>query len=158
MRYLLAFLLVLAPTVSYADDVVPDANPYETLRRLPTPTIEEIDGETRVCTTVKGWQNVALLAADYQGLFKWRLKIQGALDAHNDIVTAYELKISSYEATIKLLQADNDYRKTRVGELETSLLSGSKSHKIEKVLMWSVILVETVAIGALGVASFVRAD
>ena len=158
MRYLLALFLLVAPHVSYANDVVPDENPYETLRRLPTPTIEEIDGETHVCTTVKGWQNVVLLAADYQGLFKWRLKIQGVLEAHNDIVAAYELKISSYEATIKLLHANSDYHKTRIGELETSLLSGSKSHKIEKILMWGVILVETVAIGALGVASFVRSN
>jgi hypothetical protein len=138
-------------------DELPES-PYTELHRLPMPTIQEVDGDKLMCTTAKGWQKVMLMANDYQGLFMWRLKIEGALGAHNDIVAAYELKISSYEATIKVLQADRDYRTTRIGELETALLIGNKSFKIEKGLMWGVILVETVAIGALGIASFTQAN
>jgi len=156
MRYLLAVALFLATSPAAASDL--DENPYTTLRQLPTPSIQEIDGEKLMCTTAKGWQKVMLIAVDYRGLYMWRLEIQGVLTAHDAIIQAYELKISSYEATIKTLQAERSYQKTRVGELETVLFTGGKSYKIEKMLMWGVILIETIAIGALGVASFVQAN
>jgi len=156
MKYLLIFLCLLtAPSLAAAEI---DENPYKTLRTLPTPTVQTIDGQENLCTDKEGWRTVLLIAADYQGLFMWRLEIQGVLDAHAEIVTAYELEINNYEASLKLLQSERDYQKTRVGELESAILKGNSGHKVEKFLMWGVILIETIAIGALGVASFVQAN
>lgn len=157
MKYLIVFILLLVPAAVFAQDEI-ETNPYTQLYTLPMPAIQEIGGDKLLCTTAKEWQKVMLIANDYRGLFMWRLEIQGALAAHDEIVQAYELKITSYEASIKLLKEDRTYYKTRVGELESALLAGGKSHKVEKMLMWGVILVETVAIGALGVASFVQAN
>ena len=154
MKWFAVFLLLLVPVTTFAGD----ENPYKTLRRLPVPTVQVVDGEKLACTTTDGWQNVMLLANDYQGLFMWRLEIEGALKAHDDIVQAYELKISSYESTIKLLQEERSYQGTRIGELESALVTGNSGYKIEKGLMWGVILLESVALGALGIASFVQAN
>lgn len=154
MKYLFIFIWFLAAPPILADELPVD--PYTTLHTLPTPTIQEVNGEQLMCTTAKGWQKTLLLANDYRGLYMWRLKIEGVLDAHQEVITAYELKITSYEDTIKLLQENRNYQKTRVGELESALLSGGKGHKVEKILMWGVILLETVAIGALGVTSFTQ--
>lgn len=156
MRYLLVFIWFLAAPPLFADEV--DENPYTELYRLPMPTIQEVDGDKLMCTTAKGWQKVMLIANDYQGLYMWRLQIEGALAAHDDIILGYELKISSYESSLKLLQSERDYQKTRVGELESALLKGNSGHKVEKFLMWGVILIESVALGALGIASFVQAN
>ena len=156
MKYLVALVLLLAPVSTLSEEL--EENPYKTLRTLPTPAIQTIEGEKFVCTDKEGWRTVMLMAVDYQGLFMWRLEIQGVLDAHDDITQAYELKITSYEASLKLLQEERTYQKTRVGELESAILKGNAGHKIEKFLMWGVILVETVALGALGIASFTQAN
>lgn len=162
MRYVVILFLLLVPVVATAQDDVSESdveqNPYTMLRKLPTPEKINVDGTDKVCTDADGWRSVMLLAIDYQGLFFWRMKIQGVLEAHDEVISAYELKINIYQNQIKLLEEDRTYHQTRIGELETTLLTGTKSHRIEKGLMWGVILLETIAIGVLGVASFAQAN
>jgi hypothetical protein len=166
MKYLMCIVFFLVTSLCYAEDEVKNPydkedeviNPYDTLHTLPTPKVKEVDGVEKVWLTPDEWRMVMLIAMDYQGLFYWRLATKGILDAHNATVDAYELKIASYEESIKVLKADRSYLNIRVKELESTILKGDPSHKIEKVLMWGVILVETVTIGALGVSGYIQTN
>lgn len=144
-------LLMFLASPAYADD-----NPYSTLRELPVPTIQTVNGTQQACVDTDGWKKVMLIAVDYRGLFFWRLEILGVLSAHEQIVTAYELKISSYADTLKVLQAERSYLNTRVHELEDALNKRELANKLERYLAWGLVVVEGIALGALGIASYIQ--
>lgn len=139
MRTLIFLIILYAPLCAKADDT--------TLHRLPTVETTELEGIPHKCLDVDEWKSVLLMARAYQGLYMWRLEIRGVLVAHDQIVISYELKVSNFEAMLKIKDADLLYYKTRLKESQAPKTAA----RIEKYLLWGIILIETVTIGALGV-------
>jgi len=146
---LLSFMCVLL----FAYPAVAE-EPYTQLYKLPVPEKCNVEDEEKWCIDLDDWKTIVLMANDYRGLFMWRLEISGALDAHEDVIMGYDLKVQALENSLSILQKERDYKNTRIEELESYFRQGNREHKLEKCLMWGVILVETIAIGALGISGF----
>jgi len=156
MRYLLALAFILSiPCVSMADE---DEDPYQVRRHLPTVKTTVIEGKSYKCLDKDQWKTVMLIALDYQGLFDWRLKIRGVLEAHDQILETYELKISNYESMLKAQEANVGYYKTRLKDVEDRLGMGNIEDRLEKYALWAVVLIETVTIAVMGIKSYADAN
>ena len=66
------------------------------------------------------WKTVLLITHEFNGLYDWRLQVYSVLRAQQDIITSYELKISSYEASLKIHESDRTYLSTRLDKEQKS--------------------------------------
>jgi len=145
---LFAFLTLPA----HADDVVSQR------RTLPVVQTREIDKIQYKCLDTQQWQDVLVLANDYQGLFNWRLKMEGVLAAQTTLIAAYELKINNYEAILKIKDADRNFLTKQIESAEEKGKRKEFEDRLEKYGLWAVVLVETIVIGVLGARSWVTAE
>jgi len=149
MRYLLFILFFLAvPSPLHAKDFIP--GPRYNLPKVETTVL---DGANYKCLSTPQWQRVILLGSEYHGLYDSRLELQGVIAAQADVRKAYELRIQGFQHTIKILQADRKYLNTRV--LDTAKTAQKKilRERIEKYILYAVILAETFYIGYKGIAA-----
>lgn len=130
--------LVLLPCVSLA------SQPRYTLPTVPT---TQIDGVDCKCLNTDQWRQVLLMANAYKGLYDWRLKIEGTLEAHAKVITAYELQIKNYKNILTLKDNHIDYLKDNVKQLEKRHRNTRLEDRIQKYVLWAVVLAETVIIG-----------
>ncbi|RLC85691.1 MAG: hypothetical protein DRJ03_10895 [Chloroflexi bacterium] len=154
MRLLLAALILCVSATVHAEE----EDPVTSMRRLPVVESTDIEGLPHKCLGHAEWKTVLLIAQDYQGLYMWRLKIEGVLAAHEDIIASYELRLTGYESMLDLKDADIEYYKVRLTETESLVKSNRFADRVEKYLLWGVILVETIVIGVMGVRLVVSAD
>ena len=87
------------------------------------------------------------MANAYKGLYDWRLKIEGTLEAHAKVITAYELQIKNYKNILTLKDNHIDYLKDNVKQLEKRHRNTRLEDRIQKYVLWAVVLAETVIIG-----------
>jgi hypothetical protein len=113
------------------------------LMRLPVPVIKD----DMACVDTDGWRTIMLIANEYQGLHKWKLEIGSALERYADLQTLHEQQVLNFERMFKLYEAELDYQKTRVRELEKMKFSRS----FERYFLWGVVVLETAVISALSI-------
>lgn len=100
------------------------------------------DGVDEVkCLDVDEWASVQNIAIEYQGLYKWRLKMFAVLAQYNALQTDYENLKSHQEYQLSVLTAT-------LADARTEMTKKLKSHKVERFLLWGVIVVQGVFIGA----------
>lgn len=116
---------------------------------LPTVPTTAIDGVDHKCLRVSQWQQVILMANAYKGLYDWRLKIEGTLDAHAKVITAYELQITNYKNIILLKDRHLEYLNANVKQLEKQHRNTRLEDRIQKYALWAVVLAETIVIGVI---------
>lgn len=104
---------------------------------LPQAAVRDIDGEKLWCLDVEQRKTVMLMASEFHGLYDWRLKVYSILRAQRDILQSYELKISSYEASLKVHESDRDYLTTRLDKEEQWGIRLEKSKGYE-ILAWKI--------------------
>ena len=115
---------------------------------LPQAPVREVDGEKLWCLDVEQRKTVMLITSEFHGLYDWRLKVYSILRAQQDIIRSYELKISSYEASLKVHESDRDYLTTRLDKEEQWGIRLEKSKGYE-ILAWKIAAgLELVAIVA----------
>ena len=147
MKYLLFILFFLALTSPlHAKDFVP--GPRYNLPKVETTVLE---GANYKCLNTPQWQKVLLIGSEYHGLYDSRLELQGAVKAHADIEQAYVLRIQGLKGTIKTLQADRKYLNTRVLDTVKSAQKQVLRERIEKYILYAIILAETFYIGYKGI-------
>jgi hypothetical protein len=162
MKNIIFIILFLIPVSALAkDSVVKEIDvlldfqdsPRYVLPSVPT---TEIDGTLYKCLTVDEWKTVLQISNSFHGLYDWRLQVHSILLAQQDIVMAYELKISSYEQSMATHEANRDYLSTRLDNEKTWNLKLNKSKGIE-ILAWKIVAgLELAAIVAMSVASSIR--
>jgi hypothetical protein len=89
------------------------------------------------------------MANAYKGLYDWRLKIEGTLDAHAKVITAYELQITNYKNIILLKDRHLEYLNANVKQLEKQHRNTRLEDRIQKYALWAVVLAETIVIGVI---------
>jgi hypothetical protein len=145
------FLLILFPWIStpvLAEDI-------QIRRALPVVETQEINKVQYKCLNTDQWKDVLLLANDYQGLFNWRLQMEGVLKAQETLVEAYELKIGNYEAMLKIREADRKFLTDELKRIDEKNKRQAFEERLEKYGLWAIVLVETITIGILGAKSWV---
>jgi hypothetical protein len=147
MKYLLVSAVLFLSPRALAD------NPYEIRRNLPTVETTMIEGVPHKCFNTVQWQSVLLLGSDYQGLYDWRLKILGILDAHQAVIEGYELRIKGYENELKNKDRYIVFQRDHINDLTKKHRNEALEERIEKYVMWAVIIAETVVIGVIGAKS-----
>ena len=154
--------LFIAPTLSRAEDSAlkeidallnfQDSPRYV----LPTVPTTSMDGSDYKCLSVKEWQTVLQISNSFHGLYDWRLQVHSILLAQRDIIMAYELKISSYEQTAAIHEANEDYLSARLDKEKEWSLKLSRSKGLE-VLSWKIVAgLELVAIVVVTVAGVMK--
>jgi len=103
------------------------------------------------CLNAAQWQKVIVVASEYKKHFDWRLKIEPVLMEYEALDATYGLIDDNLQLRIDLLEADKEGLKVQLSESETLRLKLQKGHRIEKGVMWVVILAETIVIGVLGI-------
>jgi len=152
MRIILSLIFVLSlAQTALAEDIL-------VRRTLPVVQTREIDKIQYKCLDTQQWQDVLVLANDYQGLFNWRLKMEGVLAAQTTLIAAYELKINNYEAILKIKDADRNFLTKQIESAEEKGKRKEFEDRLEKYGLWAVVLVETIVIGVLGARSWVTAE
>jgi hypothetical protein len=111
-----------------------DMGPRYTMPSVPTTTV---DGQQVKCLSTSDWKTVLLITNAFHGLYDWRLEVHSILRAQADIITAYELKISSYEASLKIHESDRDYLTTRLDKEKDWALKLEKSKGVE-IMIWKI--------------------
>ncbi len=149
MKYFLAVIFFLAMSSPlYAKDFIP--GPRYNLPKVETTVL---DGTNHKCLNTSQWQRVILIGSEYHGLYDSRLELQGAISAQADVRAAYELRIQGFQHTIKVLQADRKYLNTRVLDTAKNAQKKILRERIEKYILYAVILAETFYIGYKGIAA-----
>ena len=95
------------------------------------------------------------VASEYKKHFDWKLKIDQVLLDYHALDATYGLLDDSMKESITRLEDTRDSLQLQLTESENLRLSIERGHRIEKGVMWVVILVETVVIGVLGIRSTV---
>lgn len=141
----------------------------ETRYSLPeVPTIVR-DGDKIICTrdgveydcikdkteykllTFGQWQTVLLLANAYKGLYDWRLETQGVLAVHTDVENYYEDLIKGKDQIIKNYKQDIEYLTFRLKQENQKSNKSEFNTKLERSVLWGIILAETVTMFVVGV-------
>jgi hypothetical protein len=154
MRYLVTVLLILSfcSNVFCQEDEprlsLPSIETTTVLEGVPNPPLA--DGQYK-CLAVSQWSQVIAIALEYRGLYNWRLTTQGALDAYNAQINAYELTIKNLNYQIKREKENGEYYKLRLGQVEKAQHSETLKSKIERFVLYGVILGELVIISTMGI-------
>jgi hypothetical protein len=107
-------------------------------------------GEEVKCLSVDQWQTVLKIANEYHGLYDWRLKIEGVLETHQQVITVYERMAQNYEQIIKLQNQDREYLTLRLKQEMDSSKNVGFQNRLEKYGLWVVVVAETLTLGILG--------
>ena len=154
MKYLFIFLLTLSfcSAAAAQEDKprlsLPSVDTTTVLAGVPNPVIP--DGQYK-CLAVTQWSQVMSIAIEYRGLYNWRLETQGALNAYNAQVNAYELTLKNLEYQIKREKENGEYYKLRLGQVEKLNQKAAFRDKFERFILYGVILGELVIISVMGV-------
>lgn len=146
MRWLLTIIFLVWVIPAQADDKLPTVR--YTLPKVETEHRE--DGDYK-CLNTKQWQTVLLMGRGFHGLYDWRLKIQGTINAHAILVTGLEKVIVNLELQIKIHERDVTYWKVRLKQSEESKANAVFASKIEKYAYLVAIVLETGIIAYMGV-------
>lgn len=144
MKYLI-LLTALIALPSRADDTFP------VRYNLPEVDTEHRDTGDYKCLSTEQWKRVLLIANDYKGLYDWRLKIQGTLDAHALLVVSYEATIKNLGEQIKEYKRDSEYWQLRLKQTEEAKADAVFESKLEKYGYLVAIVLETGIIAYMGV-------
>ena len=156
MKYLLILLvLAMAPCTAVAqmvpmDLVVQELPPAPSRVRYKLPVVPANADGNRVLTEEQ-WQQVILIASEYKGLFEWRLAIEPTLIKYQSLERTYELRIEGLNHQIALLTNSREFLTLRLGQEQKNKLDVMRSQKVERIVMWCVIVAETIVIGVLAV-------
>lgn len=104
---------------------------------LPTVPTTTKDGSNYKCLSTEEWKTVLLITNEFHGLYDWRLKVYSVLQAQHDIIKSYELKITSYEASLEIHESDRDYLSTRLDKEQQWAIKLDKSKGYE-ILAWKI--------------------
>ncbi len=105
------------------------------------------------CLDVHQWKSVMAVASEYKKHFDWKLEIEPVLLGYASLDQTYGLLSDNMEESITRLEDTRDGLHIRLTESENLRLKAAKGYRIEKGIMWAVILAETVVIGVLGIRS-----
>ena len=103
------------------------------------------------CLNVTQWKQVMAVALQNKGLYEWRLEIEPTIFLYQSLEKSYELKLSILQEQVDLLKDDREYLQLRLDQSRKALTQGDKGAKFEKIVMWGVIVIETVVIGVFGI-------
>jgi hypothetical protein len=145
------FFLSMVAVVGVADESPPAR------RTLPTVASRQLDGVTVKCLDAQQWQDVLVLANEYQGLFNWRLQTEAVLRAQAAIDQAYQLKIDNYAAMVRVLEADRKFLNDELARRDAATARVQLGERLERYGLWVLVLAETITIGVLGTRSWVLA-
>ena len=146
------------PVPSSASSLIQPLLDYPSGPRYSLPDIPstQSDGEPVKCLNTSQWKTVILITNEFHGLYDWRLEVHSVLRAQQDIVTAYELKMSSYEESLKIHASDRTYLTTRLDKEKAWALKLERSKGLE-ILAWKIVAgLELVAIVAMSVTVVVK--
>ena len=113
-------------------------------------TTTNASGETVKCLNVDQWKIVLLITNEYHGLYDWRLKIEGVLETHQQVITMYERMVKNYEQIIKFQNQDREYLTLRLNQEMDASKSAGFQNRLEKYGLWAVVIVETLGLAILG--------
>ncbi len=118
----------------------------------------EHDGTTYMAFTLDEYKLLGHIYIDYRSLYKQHLLFDTKLRLSNEIKEAQELRLEVCKNSISTLQADRKYLSARVDEEQKFRLNLDKNSKIEKGLLWALVVVEAVALGVVGVWGLTQAS
>ncbi len=150
MKYVLCILLILVTLEAFADDrvMLPQLDTVTVTKGVVSPALP--DGQYKLAN-VDQWKQVLLVGINYNNLYDWRLEIQGTLNAYDKTVAYYEAALRNKDQQFKLLEQQNEYLSLRLNQ-EIKLKSNEDlRNKIEKFVLYGVVVVELVIIGIVGV-------
>jgi len=101
--------------------------------------------------TFAQWQTILLLANEYKGLYDWKLETLGALEAHNDVVNYYEDLLENKDQIIKNYKQDIKYLSLRMKQENEKADKNSFNVKLERSVLWGIILAESITMFVVGV-------
>ena len=139
--FVFASLLIVLTVPRCADAQESDYAIRYTLTKVPT-TFDE-NKMPQKCLNTQQWKTVMLMSSDYRGLYDWRLKTLGTLAAHDKLVGSYELMLKTKDMRIDELKRDRKYLTMRLDQSYQFGQSQVKSRKIERIMMWAVIVVQS---------------
>jgi hypothetical protein len=135
----LFFLITLRTCNAAAQDKT-----YTTRYSLPkVPITYDSEGLPQKCLNTEQWKVVVLMASDYVGLYDWRLQTLGILSAHESLAQDYESRIQGLQYQIEVLKDDRKYLTMRLDQSYKFGQQQVKSRKIERIMMWAVIVVQS---------------
>ncbi len=105
------------------------------------------------CLGFEEWKKVLIVASEYKKNFEWRLSVKHVLLEYAALDGIYTLQEEDMSRVIDRLEYDREHLELRLVTKEEERLKQLKGYRIERGLMWGVILVETAVIGFLGVRS-----
>ncbi len=146
MRYCIILFCLCWALPAFAD------GPSRVRYKLPN---VETNSNGQKCLNVQEWKSVMAVASEYKKHFDWKLKIDQVLLDYHALDATYGLLDDSMKESITRLEDTRDSLQLQLTESENLRLSIERGHRIEKGVMWVVILVETVVIGVLGIRSTV---
>lgn len=144
------WLLILSIVFSFWTQPAHAEEPSKVRYKLPE---VKTDANGQKCLGTEQWKDVIAVASEYKKHFEWRLKIEPVLMEYQAISAAYGLVEDNLQLQIDLLEISNESLKDQLLQSENLKLKIQRGHRIEKGVMWVVILAETVVIGVLGVKS-----
>ena len=116
---------------------------------LPTVSTTQIEDIPHKCLNTIQWQQVILMANSYKGLYDWRLKMEGTLEAHTKIIAAYDLQITHYKNILVLKDIHLNYLKDNVNQLRKQHRNTRLEDRIQRYALWAIVLAETIVIGVI---------
>ena len=100
------------------------------------------DGVDEVkCLNTDEWASVQNIAIEYQGLYRWRLKMYAVLAQYGALQTDYDTLKSHQEYQVLVL-------KENLVAAHTAHKQYVKSHRVERYLLWGAIVIQSVFIAA----------
>lgn len=163
--FFLVFVLTLISPALRAQQSEP-IGPRYTLPTVPTIVKDgdkltcKLDGHEFECmedrveyklVSLEQWKLILLLSNQNKGLYDWRLQIQGVLDAHQQQINSYELLLKGKDQLLKIKDRDIEYYMTRLKQQTTAAQGNEMAAKIERLILYGVILGETITMFVVGV-------
>ena len=142
LRWVLPIVILLVVPPGYAQDMELEFD-VKPLLKLPVGYNYDMDEdgvEEVKCLNTDEWASVQNIAIEYQGLYRWRLKMYAVLAQYGALQTDYENLKSHQEYQLSAL-------KVTLADTRTEMAKKLKSHKVERFLLWSVIVVQGAFIG-----------
>jgi hypothetical protein len=147
MRFLIAAIFFFFASVVHAQDEAP------VIRDMPTGQVITYQNVQYKAFTLDEYKTLALVYADYVYLFKQNISLNKELQLRLDMEKNYELQVQGLKDLSKTLELDRDYWTTRVKEEQEANKRRAIFSGIEKFGAWALVVVESLALGVVGVYS-----
>jgi len=108
------------------------------------------------CFNTEDWRQVGRIILDYHSLWFQAHQLQRELRLAEDRKVLWEERVALWRETAEEQRQDRKYLKTVLDAEHDYRLNLSKESRAKSWVMWAVIVVESVALGALGVAHLSR--